>query len=213
MRRLPARPLGPGSVSDEAPAAQPLPPLDPMIIRNVTLTMEVTKVSDVYRQVERIAADLGGYVGGSQFKQDGDRRSATLTVLVPADARTYADAMERFRGLAQSIVEEQGSTQEVTEERVDLESRLRSLRATESRIQVLYDKAQRLDEIYSVQREITTVRTQIEQIEGRKRALETRSGMATITLQLREPPPPAPEPRHPCPNRLESHRRGPRCRR
>jgi hypothetical protein len=118
-------------------------------------------------------------------------------VKVPADARTYAEAMERFRGLAESVVDEQGSTQEVTEEWVDLESRLRSLRATETRIQALYEKAQRLDEIYSVQRELTSVRGQIEQIEGRKRALETRSAMATITLQLREPIVPPPPPRAP----------------
>jgi hypothetical protein len=188
---------GPASRPDttvQAPAAQALPPLDHMIIRNVTLSMTVGKVADAYRQVERVVADLGGYVSGSQFKQDGDRTSATITVRVPADSRTYADAMERFRGLAESVVEEQGSTQEVTEEWVDLESRLRSLRATETRIQALYEKAQRLDEIYSVQRELTSVRSQIEQIEGRKRALESRSAMATITLQLREPVAPPPPP-------------------
>ena len=48
--------------------------------------------------------------------------------------------------------------------------------------------------MFAVQREITTVRGQIEQAQGRHQAIERRAAMATINLQLRETAP-APRPR------------------
>jgi hypothetical protein len=101
--------------------------------------------------------------------------------------------MERLRGLAEKVVDEQVQTQDVSEEYVDLESRLRNLRLTEDRLLTLYDRAQRLEDVFAVQREITTVRGQIEQAQGREQAIKRRSAMATITVQLRETAP-APRP-------------------
>jgi hypothetical protein len=134
----------------------------------------------------RVAAEQGGLIAGSQVRQDGDRTTATVTVRVPADAATYQTTLDRLRGLAERVLEEQGQTQDVGEEYVDLESRLRNLRATESSLLALYDRAGRLEDVFAVQRELTSVRGQIEQIQGRKQALERRGAMATITLQLRE---------------------------
>ena len=50
------------------------------------------------------------------------------------------------------------------------------------------DKATQIQDVLSLQRELTNVRGQIERIQGRKRFLERRSDMATITLSLRLPP-------------------------
>ena len=157
-----------------------------MIIRTVTLSLLVPDVQEAYRQVERIASEQGGLIGASQVRQEGERATATITLRVPADSATYVATMERLRALADRIVDEQVQTQDVSEQYVDLESRLRNLRGTEDRLLALYDKAQRMEEIFAVQREITNVRGQIEQAQGRKQALERRSAMATINLQLRE---------------------------
>jgi hypothetical protein len=175
-----------GGQASSQQVAQVLPSLDRLIIRTVTLSLLVPDVQEAYRQVERIAADQGGLIGGSQVRQEGDYATATVTVRVPADSATYAATMERLRGLADRIVDEQVQTQDVSEEYVDLESRLRNLRMTEDRLLALYEKAQRLEEVFAVQREITTVRGQIEQAQGRKQAIERRAAMATITLQLRD---------------------------
>jgi hypothetical protein len=164
-----------------------LPSLDRLVVRNISLTLAVPNVQDAYRQVERIAADQGGLIAGSQIRQEGDRFTASVTVRVPADATTYQATLDRLRAIADRVVEEQGQTQDVSEEYVDLESRLRNLRATEDSLLVLYGRAQRLEDVFAVQREITTIRGQIEQIEGRKQALERKAAMATIALQLREP--------------------------
>ena len=167
-------------------AQQNLPRLDRMIIRTVSLTIGVTDVQEAYRQVERVALEQGGLIAGSQIRQEGDRTTATMTVRVPADSANVQTTLERLRGIAGKVVDEQAQAQDITEEHVDLESRLRNLRATEDSLLALLAKAQRVEDLIQIQRELTNVRGQIEQIQGRKQALERRSELATINLQIRE---------------------------
>jgi hypothetical protein len=180
----PAPPAAPQSA--EAAQAQNLPGLDRMIIRTVTMTISVANVQEAYQRAERIAVEQGGLIAGSQIRQDGDRTTANLTLRVPADPATYQTTLDRLRGIAEKVVEEQAQAQDITEEHVDLESRLRNLRATEDSLIALLGRAQRIEDIIQIQRELTNVRGQIEQIQGRKQALERRADMATINLQIRE---------------------------
>jgi hypothetical protein len=180
-------PGGGGAAANQADQAQQnLPSLDRMIIRTVTMTIAVGNVQETYRQVEQIVAEKSGYLAGSQIRQDGDRQTATVTIRVPADPTTYQATLERLRGLAERVVDEQAQAQDITEEYVDLESRLRNLRASEESLLALMSKATRVEDIINIQRELTNVRGQIEQIQGRKQALERRADMATITLTIRE---------------------------
>jgi uncharacterized protein DUF4349 len=185
----PARAAAPAAAPPGAPAdaaQQTLPGLDRMIVRTVSMTLGVADVAEAYRQAERIALERGGIVAGSQVRQEGERMVATVTLRVPADADTYRATLEALRGIAEKVVDEQVQSQDVTEEHVDLESRIRNLRATEDSLLALLARAQRIEDILPIQRELTNVRGQIEQAQGRKQALERRSAMATINLQIRE---------------------------
>jgi hypothetical protein len=167
-------------------AQQTLPSFDRMIIRTVTMTIAVGNVEESFRQVEQLVNEQRGYLSGTSVRQDGDRTVATVTLRVPADPATYQLTLERLRGLAERVVDEQSQAQDVTEEYVDLESRMRNLQASEQALLSLLSKATRVEDIIQVQRELTNVRGQIEQIQGRKQALERRADMATITLTIRE---------------------------
>ncbi|MGE3271448.1 MAG: DUF4349 domain-containing protein [Chloroflexota bacterium] len=175
---------GAASAADEA--QQNLPSLDRMIIRTVTMTISVANVEAAFHEVEQLAAQQGGYLAGTQVRHEGERTLATVTLRVPADPTTYQTTLERLRALADQVVDEQSQAQDITEEYVDLESRLRNLQATEQSLLALLNKATKVEDIIAVQRELTNVRGQIEQIQGRKQALERRADMATITLNIRE---------------------------
>jgi hypothetical protein len=198
----PAKPAAPAQVRQPAPgggtaasgaAADPadqlqqnLPSADRMIIRTVNMTIAVGNVQEVFRQVEQLAGEQRGYISGSQIRQDGDRLTATLTIRVPADHPTFQATLERLRGLSERVVDEQSQAQDVTEEYVDLDARLRTLKASEETMLGLLSKATRMEDILQIQRELTQVRTQIEQIQGRKQVLERRADLATINLTIRE---------------------------
>jgi hypothetical protein len=174
-----------GAAANDA-AQQAVPSLDRMIIRTVTMTIAVQNVQDAFHKVEQIASEQNGYLAGSQIRQDGDRQTATVTLRVPADNATYQATLERLRGLAERVVDEQSQAQDVTDQYVDLDARLRTLRASEESLLQLLGKAQRVEDILAIQQQLTNVRTQIEQIQGQKQLLERRADMATITLTIRE---------------------------
>jgi hypothetical protein len=163
--------------------------LDRMIIRNAQLSVDVTDMENALAQARAIASRSGGFVSASNTRvekqNDQERTIADLTIQVRADAAD--SALSDLRALGKVTTESSGS-QDVTEEYVDLDSNLRNLQATEAAILKLMDKAVAIQDVVSLQRELTNVRGQIERIQGRKRFLERRSDMATITLALRQPP-------------------------
>jgi hypothetical protein len=168
-----------------------------MVIRTAQVALEVTDMEHALGEVRRIAAQGGGIVSASNTRvervegQDQERTIADLTIQVRSDA--LDSALSALRGLGKVTVETSNS-QDVTEEYVDLDSNLRNLQASEAAILRLMDRAQRIEDIVSLQRELTQIRGQIERIQGRKRYLERRSDMATITLSLRLPSVESPRP-------------------
>jgi hypothetical protein len=176
-----------GNTAGQTDAQQAsVPSLDRMIIRTVAMTITVDNVQDVFHKVEELASAKNGYLAGSQIRQDGDRQVATITLRVPADSATYQSTLEQLRGLAKEVVDEQSQAQDVTDQYVDLDARLRNLRASEESLLQVLAKAQKVEDILAVQRELTNVRGQIEQIQGQKQVLERKADLATITLTIRE---------------------------
>jgi hypothetical protein len=169
----------------EQSAAQPL---DRMVIRTAQLSVEVGDMEQALAKARAIAQSGGGYVSASSTHvekvNDQDQMVADLTLQVRTDA--VDSALSDLRGLG-TVTSESSGSQDVTEEYVDLDSNLRNLQASEAAILKLMDKATRIEDVLSLQRELTNVRGQIERIQGRKRFLERRTDMATITLALRPP--------------------------
>jgi hypothetical protein len=169
----------------EQSAAQPL---DRMVIRTAQLSVEVNNMEQALAAARAIAQRDGGFVSASNTHlekvDDQDRMVADLTLQVRTDAAD--SALSDLRGLG-NVTSETSGSQDVTEEYVDLDSNLRNLQASESAILKLMDKATRIEDVLALQRELTNVRGQIERIQGRKRFLERRTDMATITLSLRPP--------------------------
>jgi uncharacterized protein DUF4349 len=164
--------------------------LDRMVIRTAQLSLEVQDMESALAQARAIAARNGGFVSASdthtERQNDQDRTVANLTLQVRSDAAD--SAMSDLRALGKVTAETSGS-QDVTDEYVDLDSNLRNLQATEAAILKLMDRATQIQDVLSLQRELTNVRGQIERIQGRKTYLERRTDMATISLALRLPAP------------------------
>jgi hypothetical protein len=95
-----------------------------------------------------------------------------------------------LRGLGEKIIDERYSTEEVTAQVVDLEARITNLRSTEAAIQAILDRAGSIDEVLTVQSELTAVRGQIEQLTAQKTNLEGLSAFSTLTVTfaLRQDP-------------------------
>ena len=75
---------------------------------------------------------------------------------------------------------------DVTEEHVDLEARLKAQRAVESRLLSFMEKATKSADLLSFSKELADVQSNIEQIVGRMRYLDTNVAMSTIEMRLHQ---------------------------
>jgi hypothetical protein len=173
-------PAGPG----EAPALAST--LDRKIIFNATIDLSVKDVPSAYNAVSRAARGAGGFVEKSSFLNaagDDGPRSATLTLRVPVSK--YEDVLGELRTMDGVKVQREGSkSSEVTEQYTDLQSRLRNLQSTEAQYLKLLEQAKTISEILTVNDRINSVRSQIEQIQGRLKVLDSLTDMATIDVTI-----------------------------
>ncbi len=75
----------------------------------------------------------------------------------------------------------------MTEEYTDLEARIRAKRALEEQLMEIMRQTRTIADALQVQQQLGQVRTEIEQLEGRRRLLENQSELSTIIVTLQTP--------------------------
>jgi hypothetical protein len=166
-----------------------------LIIKNGELDLLVEDTDRALGQISQIAVDNGGYVLTSQSWQAGETKQGTITITVRAE--NFETAMRRLGDTAIEVLGETSSGQDVTAEYVDLESRLSSLEATRDRLRTFLEDAQDVEEALAVNRELSQIESEIEQVRGRMNYLSGRATYSTITINLSMPydaPTPTPTP-------------------
>jgi hypothetical protein len=163
------------------------------IVKTADLGLRSKEVRQSAARAQQVAATAGGTVLSSQVYRSDDSVTADLVLSVPSEE--FERVLDELRSLGEKVTTDSISGQDVTEEYVDLESRERNLRATEESLLRLYDRAENVEEALSIQRELTTVRGEIELVQGRIKYLDQRSAYSQITLNIQpvtSPPPPKP---------------------
>jgi hypothetical protein len=155
------------------------------IIYNVSLDLIVKDTAVTFEEVRRLTEERGGFVADSNTWKEESQLRGTVTVRIPVDR--LEEALEAFRALAVDVESERMDSQDVTEEYVDLEARLTNLQRTEAELLELLETRSdtgKTSDILEVHRELTQIRAQIEQIQGRMKYLDNLAAMATVHIQL-----------------------------
>jgi len=156
--------------------------MERMVVRTGGMEMVVQDITSAIDEISRIAGDSGGYVVDSQKWKEGERIFGSISIRVPAGR--YNGTILALRALAMEIINESTSSQDVTEEYTDLNSKVKNLEATEAQLLKIMEKAEKTEDILSIQRELTTVRGDIEQVKGRMQYLERTAAMSLINIKL-----------------------------
>lgn len=156
------------------------------VIYTALMRVEVEDFVAAAEKARSIAESAGGFVANShRTAEDGERNAGNLDLRIPK-AR-FADVLTDLKTLGK-IKEESLHGQDVTEEYTDMEARLSNAKRLEMRLlELLEQQSKNLKDILEVEKELAHVRQEIEVMEGRKRFLDDRLSLATITLQLYEP--------------------------
>jgi uncharacterized protein YcfL len=160
------------------------------IIRNADLTLEAAAPLEAQRKITLIAELLGGFVVTSESKQrqtEDAKQELQIDLVVRVPATQFGSALDQIRSTGSRVIQEKINGQDVTEEFIDLEARIRTQKALETQFLEIMKQAHKVEDALEVQRQVAEVRTEIEKLEGRKRFLENRASLSTISISLQSP--------------------------
>ena len=161
--------------------------IDRRLIRTGTLAIRVANYADAADRAMRIAGTRGGYLASAAASREaGDRQRGTLTVSV--EARFFDEAFSELKRLGK-VESASVETRDATREYADLEMRLSVKRDAQARMrEILRTKTGSLQDLVEAERELWRLVEETERLEGERRALATRVELASITVELFEPP-------------------------
>ena len=178
----PAQNDGNGRASGQDPAnggGAPSAPRDDLkIVYTGSLQLVVDDLGASVSRAKAAVLATGGYIGGSNESNTGDRSVATVTYRIPATR--WDDTIGTLRGLATKVVAEQTEATEVGGQIVDLEARLRNLRASEASLQAIAQATGTVSDLLQVEAQLTKVRGEIEQLDGQRAQLEDQVAYGTL---------------------------------
>lgn len=161
------------------------------ILRNADFQLEVADPTIAQHKITSMAESLGGFVVTSESKQrdvgDRSKQELDISLVLRVPAVHFNSALEQIRATASRVIQEKTAGQDVTEEFIDLEARIKTQKALELQFLEIMKQANKVADALEVQRQIAEVRTEIEKLEGRRRFLENRASLSTITISLHTP--------------------------
>jgi hypothetical protein len=164
-------------------------PADRKIIRNAQLGIEAEKPEEIQQRITDIAQSKGGFVVASQQSSSDLRVSlrdvVEMSVRVSADK--FTETLNEIKAGPGRILSETIKGEDVTEEFIDIDARLRAKKALEQQFMEIMKRASTVEDALNVQRELSDVRGEIEQIEGRRRFIENQASLSTITIKIQAP--------------------------
>lgn len=188
-------PPEPGSPAGEAPGAVdgggPVADADSglrdgaLVVYTGRLRLEVEQIEPAVQSATELIVGLGGYVAASEEHNTSSQQAASVTYRIPSDR--WTEAVRGLRGLASRVLNELTQSAEVTAEVVDLEARIANLRASEAALQEIMTRAGTIEDVLQVQRELSNVRGQIEQLTAQRDDLRDRAVYGTLTVSFEAP--------------------------
>ncbi|WP_165071281.1 DUF4349 domain-containing protein [Paludisphaera rhizosphaerae] len=155
------------------------------VIYDATLDLAVDELDRASAKVGELVASSGGYIAEETMTgSPGSTRSQFWRLRIPVDG---------FDGFVKSVmalgelVQFSRKSQDVTAEYYDVEARIKNKQIQEQTLnKILQERSGQLEEVLKVEVELSRVRGEIEQMQGRLRVLQNLSSLATLTLTLRE---------------------------
>ncbi len=161
------------------------------MIGKASIELVVVDTEAIVKQINKLMNDSGGYVANANLQRNnynGDERlQGTLQLRVPADQLDTTLAKLEAMGVkarAKTI-----NREDVTDQYTDIDAQLRNLQATETELRQLLTEVRekpnaKAEDILTVHRNLTDIRSQIDQFQGRKNMFDNLITLSTIDATL-----------------------------
>ena len=173
------------SIGIMPPENKEFPPTDSanrFVVRDTSLSLVVTQVSEVIEKIESTAKTLGGYLVDSDVSVPEGAASGTITIRVPAEKRSQA--LSALKKLAVKTISENVHGTDVTDQYTDLDARLDILGKTKTKFEAILARAEKIQDLLDVQRELVSIQSQIDAVVGQQKFLTQSAKLTKITAYL-----------------------------
>lgn len=161
--------------------------LQRQIARSGELTLSVDDPAAAAQQLRQTAAEFGGFVTSEYVvlptagETELTRSRSQVTLSVPADR--FEEAMDEA-AKAGTEVSRAVSSADITTQVVDVEARIRTLRESIARLEDLMTRAGSLEEITTLEAELTRRQADLESLVAQQEALRDQVTQSPITVTL-----------------------------
>ena len=173
----------------DASADQSAPVTDRKLIRRISMNTETENMDTLLAAIDSKVAALGGYMEnreiytGSRYSSYTATRRANLTVRIPKDK---LDEFVTHVGTESNVTSSTETSDDVTLTYVAVQSRMTALQKEEARLLELIDKAANLSELLELEKRLTEVRTELENVTSQLLLYDNLVDYGTITINISE---------------------------
>ena len=175
-------------VPSDSTASQVDLPENRKMIQKVWIDTETEDMDAVMSGVNDKIRELGGYVEAQQSYNGSSysgtrRRTAELTVRIPEDK------LEQFVeqvNAASNVVSTNRTVDDIPLSYVATESRILALETQQTRLLELLGKAETMEDLLTIEKELTNVLTELEQVKSTLKVYDNQINYATIYLTVTE---------------------------
>lgn len=184
--------------AEAAPMAKETAAQEQKIIRNASLTITTQTFEGSLAAIKQLCLDKGGWIA-YEYVGDGDRRSASLTLRIPA---AQLDAFLTGAGDTGRITSRSESADDVTESYYDTKARLETQQALMARLQALVTDAADLSDLLALEAQMADTQYQIDRLQASLNNTDRQVDYATVDVTLREDAPSLTDPERSLAQRL-----------
>ncbi len=178
-----------GANAEEAgkiPVETTAPPLaNRKLIRNATVELEIISFDDAVQKITAFANEEHGYVAttDSEKQANGKLRGQVVVKVLPENLDRF---LQKIRSLGELKNQTLG-TEDVTKAYFDTAARLKNAHVMEQRlIEMLKTKTGKVSDLLQVEKELGSVREEIEKMQGDLKYWDSQVQFATVTISLAE---------------------------
>ncbi|MBQ7841089.1 MAG: DUF4349 domain-containing protein [Lachnospiraceae bacterium] len=158
------------------------------LIKNVDMSVETEEFDKLISNVEAKVEMLSGYIESSNiyngsYTSNYRSRSASITARIPSEMldQFITDVAEWS-----NVTRKNEYVEDVTLTYVDLETHKKALQAEQESLLAMLEKAESIEDIITINAQLTDVRYQIESMESQLRTYDNKINYSTVYLDVQE---------------------------
>jgi uncharacterized small protein (DUF1192 family) len=160
--------------------------LEPQVAYSAELTVATREFAHSRASLEEILERHHGYV--AKLRMVGEPTGSILSATLRIPSSEYRSALTELKGIGQ-VGHEEEAADEITQQHGELEARLVNAQNEEQRIQrILQNRDDKFSDFGSLERQVATLRGEIERVEAERSASRSRVSFANVFFSLREEP-------------------------